>query len=543
MSKEFEHELQSLIRARYSIIYINTVEEERALDIIKRVCIGLNKRVITWTSTRGLELNGNALDPRSVDLKTALDIAEGLAKEPSIFVWIDVHPFIKPGSNPIFIRKFRESAQRIRLGLPSNSLIIASVVEIPVELQKEITILDLPLPTLEEARDIIFRFASQYKNREGIQIDTSAKTLESLARASLGLCQSEIENCLAKALVENRRIGSEAVELLLREKQQVVRKSGILEYVSTESMTLSEVGGLENLKRWLEKRRQAYTLDARKFGVDWPKGVLLVGVPGCGKSLSAKCVAASWGMPLLRLDLGKVFAGVVGSSEANIRTALSTCEAVAPAIVWIDEIEKALSGSSSGASDGGTATRVFGTLLTWMQEKKSPVFVFATANQITGLPPELLRKGRFDEIFFVDLPNAAERAEIFKICITKIGRDPSSIDIDQLVKASGESMLGEGVRLTGAEIESVVKEALLDAYNEKLKGSENRDLTTEDILRAISRTVPLAKLRRNEIDSLRQWATEHAVRASVPVAAGSIVTGGETEEQQVEIAIGRNIDF
>ncbi|MPM28276.1 ATP-dependent zinc metalloprotease FtsH [bioreactor metagenome] len=277
-------------------------------------------------------------------------------------------------------------------------------------------------------------------------------------------------------------------------------------------------------------------MEAMEYGIEWPKGVLLVGVPGCGKSLCAKCVAASWKMPLLRLDLGKVFSGIVGSSEANMRMALSICETVSPSIIWIDEIEKALSGIGSGASDGGTATRIFGTLLTWMQEKTSPVFVFATANNINSIPPELLRKGRFDEIFFVDLPNEDERAEIFKIHIEKLKRNVSKFDIETLVECSGEKFWGEGVRLTGAEIEAAVREGLLESFYDKVENhNDTKDLCTEDIVKSIKRSVPLAQIRQRELKGLRDWASQNAVRAS------NMYQG--VKQESIEITVGRNIDF
>lgn len=538
MLSDFIEEVEYLIRARYSILYINTSEEERALEVFEQIGKNLSKRIVTWTVTTGLVLDGKELDPKSTDFRTALNMAEDLAKVPSLFLFCDLHPFICSSSSPAYIRSFREFAQKIKTGFPSNCIVIAPTLEIPNELQKEITIVDLPLPDLDEVKQIIVQFTNQYKGREGIHIDQSPAVIEALARAAVGLTQNEIENCLAKSLVKNRGISDEDVSSMLDEKKQIIRKSGILEYVSTEDLRLEQIGGLDNLKRWLMKRKASYSLEAREFGINWPKGVLLVGVPGCGKSLCAKSVAAAWQMPLLRLDLGRVFAGVVGSSEANMRSALAMCEAVAPSIVWIDEIEKALSGVGNGRSDGGVATRIFGTLLTWMQEKKSPVFVFATANNIEQLPTELLRKGRFDEIFFVDLPSPEERAEIFKIHIDRIKRDVNKFDIPLLVETSGESYWGQGIRLTGSEIEYSVHEGLMEAFSQRVhENEEGRDLTTDDIIKAIQRTVPLAKSREHEISKLRDWANVHAVRASLS-NSNTVVTGKTQEE-----LVGRNIDF
>ncbi|GIP47737.1 ATP-dependent zinc metalloprotease FtsH [compost metagenome] len=542
---EFTQELEVLIRARYGIILINTLEEERAVDILKAMARKLNKRLMLWSCTRGLITeNDTAVDPETVDLMTAIARVEQLANDPSLFVWLDLQSTLN--SSPVYIRRFKELSQEIRERMPSNSIIVGPLIDIPAELQKEVTIIDMPYPGLDEVKAIISQFARQYSDRTDLTIDCSEPTLDALGRAAIGLSKTEIENCLAKSLVKHKRISMEDIDFILEEKKQNIRKAGILEYVETENLETSDIGGLDNMKKWLEIRKQAYTPEAEQFGIGWPKGVLLVGVPGCGKSLSAKCVAASWKMPLLRLDLGRVFGMYVGTSEANIRMALSMCEAVSPSILWIDEIEKALSGqASSNQTDGGTTSRVFGTILTWMQEKKSPVFVFATANNIASLPPELLRKGRFDEIFFVDLPNEQERAEIFRIHIKRIGRNPDQYDIAKMVQLSGEQTFGDGVRLTGSEIEACVNQALLEAFF--VKNSENHpdsDVTSADIERAIQHSVPLSRVRKEDIGYMRSWAAENAVRASLspeqvqPSATAALGTTGSGE-----VTGGRNIDF
>lgn len=540
---EFIQELEVLIRARYGVILINTLEEERALDFLADLARKLNKRLLTWSCTRGLVVDGTtAVHPDTVDLMSAIAKAEQLAEEPSLFVWLDLQSHLN--SSPVYIRRFKELAQEIRERMPSNSIVVGPLIEIPTELQKEVTIIDMPYPDLDELKTIISQFAQQYKDRNDLRIDCSDPALDALGRASIGLSKTEIENCLAKSLVQHKRITAEDIDFILEEKKQNIRKFGILEYVETEKLETSDIGGLDNLKKWLEIRKQAYTPEAEQFGIGWPKGVLLVGVPGCGKSLSAKCVAASWKMPLLRLDLGRVFGMYVGSSEANIRQALSMCEAVSPSILWIDEIEKALSGhASSNQSDGGTTSRVFGTILTWMQEKKSPVFVFATANNIASLPPELLRKGRFDEIFFVDLPNEQERAEIFRIHIKRIGRNPERFDIAKMVKLSGEASLGDGVRLTGSEIEACVNQALLEAFFVRnTAGHPENDVTTSDIERAIVQSVPLSRVRKEEIGYMRTWASDNAVRASLAPEQAMLVSaaGGDSTNEET---VGRNIDF
>ncbi|WP_135556805.1 AAA family ATPase [Paenibacillus cymbidii] len=535
---EFLSELDVLIRARYGIICIHTMEEERAVDMIRSISERLGKRMVTWTITQGLKIGGaTAVEPDSLDLMSAIAKAEKLAEQPSLLVWLDLHSTLK--SSPVYVRRFKELAQRIRDGMPSNAILIGPELEIPLELQKEVAVIDMPLPDLEETKSIIHQFVQPYASRGDLSVDCSEPTIDALGRAALGLTQSEMENCMAKSLVKHKRISTADIDFILEEKKQNVRKSGILEYISTDEMNMDQIGGLDNFKKWLDIRKAAYTPAAEQYGIGWPKGVLLVGVPGCGKSLSAKCIAASWKMPLLRLDLGRVFGMYVGTSEANIRQALAMSEAVSPSILWIDEIEKALSGlPGSSQSDGGTTSRVFGTILTWMQEKKRPVFVFATANNIASLPPELLRKGRFDEIFFVDLPSAQERAEIFRIHLNRVKRLPSRFDIDKLVAVSGEQTWGDGIRLTGSEIEACVNQALLESfYVRQADKQPDRDLITDDVDKAIRQTMPLSKIRQADIAALRAWAAENAVRASL--------SAGQQEKQStgIEVTVGRNIDF
>jgi SpoVK/Ycf46/Vps4 family AAA+-type ATPase len=286
------------------------------------------------------------------------------------------------------------------------------------------------------------------------------------------------------------------------EKQQIIRKSGLLEYYATDE-NFANVGGMSVLKDWLGKRSIAFTSEARAFGLPFPKGILMLGVQGCGKSLCAKAVSNLWQLPLLRFDMGRMFGSLVGSSEENVRRAIAVAESVAPAILWVDEIDKAFAGSQgSGSTDGGTTARVFGTFLTWLSEKTAPVFVVATANDISQLPPELLRKGRLDEIFFVDLPSPEERREIFRIHITKRKRDATKFDLEALAAGSGE--------FSGAEIEEAINSALYDAFYDK------REVATDDVKTALSQTVPLAKTMDEQINRLRSWAEGRARNASVP---------------------------
>ena len=358
--------------------------------------------------------------------------------------------------------------------------------------------------------------------------------LEKFVDASIGLTRLEIENCIAKAIVSDHKLNEDDIRDILEEKKQIIRKTGILEFIDTK-LNLNDVGGLETLKRWLDLRSHCFDVDAKQFGVTPPKGVLLTGVPGCGKSLTAKCVSSAWNMPLLRLDMGKIFQGVVGSSESNMRLALKTAEAISPSILWIDEIEKGMAGASGGSGDGGTSTRVFGTLLTWMQEKTSPVFVFATANNINGLPPELLRKGRFDEIFFVDFPSKDERKKILEIHIKKLKRDVAAFDLDKLADLSGEDSFGKDVVLAGAELESWVSDSLIEAFSRRINGDSSADLSMADFEATIKRLVPMGQMRKDEFAKLRQWANENAVSASL---------NNKNESNSIEDFLGgRRIDF
>ena len=338
--------------------------------------------------------------------------------------------------------------------------------------------------------------------------------MERVVEAALGLTEGEAENVFAKSVVRTKTFD---IPTIIGEKKQIIRKSGILEYYEAVE-DVEDVGGLEILKDWLQKRRHAFTTRAREFGLPLPKGILLIGIPGTGKSLTAKCVGSMWQMPLLRLDVGKIFSGLVGSSEENIRKVIKTAEAIAPAVLWLDELEKGFSGTgSSNFSDGGTTSRVFGSFITWLQEKSSPVFVIATANNVHQLPPELLRKGRFDEIFFCDLPGREERKQIFGIHLRRKKRAPDSFDLERLADATPE--------FSGAEIETAVTAALYDAFD------ENADLDTERLMKSSSEIVPLAVTMREQIESMKEWAKTRARSASsrvlLPTKKGNLQKAGE----------------
>ncbi|RME44761.1 MAG: AAA family ATPase, partial [Caldilineae bacterium] len=377
--------------------------------------------------------------------------------------------------------------------------LLSPVLQFPPELEKDITVLDYSLPTVEELAQSLDRVVRSAREISGMKLSLSNGQREQILNAARGLTCTEAENVFAKSLVMTHRLD---VDVIISEKEQLIRRSRALEYFQSVE-DFSNVGGMNLLKEWLRKRSRAFSEKARQFGLPEPKGLLLLGVQGAGKSLLAKAVASQWHLPLLRLDLGRIFSELVGSSENNIRSALRMAESVSPCVLWIDEIEKGLGGvASSHQSDAGTTARIFASILTWMQEKTSPVFVIATANDISVLPPEMLRKGRFDEIFFVDLPHAQERREIFAIHLARRGRDPLAFDLNRLALAT------EG--FSGAEIEQVVISGLYDAFE------QNRDLTTQDLLNNIQATIPLSQTMEQEIARLRRWGRTHARPASAP---------------------------
>ena len=542
MSQSFNKNLTDYIKARYAVLVIESFEEERVLRELQGIAQSINHELYIWNSTDGVTLaNGSsASQDKTLDFTAALKFCENRAKEQgsrNIFVFCDADGYLNSKAPAVNRRRLRDFAINIRKkGYVSNCIIIAPTFEITTDLQKEITLIDFPLPSREEVKEIISSFLNNYKGMEGVTIDVNSELLEKFVDASIGLTKLEIDNSFARALVSNRRIDASDLKGILSEKKQIIRKTGILEYIDSQ-LNLNDVGGLHTLKKWLELRSHCFGDEALKFGVKPPKGVLLTGIPGCGKSLTAKCVATAWNMPLLRLDMGKIFQGIVGSSESNMRLALKTAEAISPSILWIDEIEKGLSGASGGGGDGGTSTRVFGNLLTWMQEKTAPVFVFATANNINGLPPELLRKGRFDEIFFVDFPTAEERKKILGIHISKLGRDVSKFDLDKLASLSGEQTFGKDVVLAGAELEAWVADSLIQSFSRKIDGDSSADLSMKDFETTIKRVVPMGQMRKDEFTKIRSWANENAVSASLSQSAQ------DSTEKTEEFIGGRKLDF
>ena len=409
--------------------------------------------------------------------------------EPTIFLFKDFHPFMEENrANLAVIRRLRDVAFKLR-DTYKTIVIVAPVLKMAPELSKDVTVLELGLPSLNDFSRLLDRIIEDVKDKPGVKINVDDDGRERLLRAAQGLTLKEAENVFAKTLVRDGRLDGDDISVVLSEKKQIIRKSGLLEYYESQE-EIGNVAGLECLKDWLAKRGQAFDHRAKAFGLPPPKGVLLLGMQGCGKSLCAKAISTMWRLPLLRFDVGRMFGSLVGSSEENVRRAIHIAESVAPAVLWIDEIDKAFAGATGSAgSDGGTASRVFGTLLTWLSEKTSPVFVVATANDVSSLPPELLRKGRLDEIFYVDLPRDAERRDVFAIHLRKRSRDPEMFDLPRLAK------LSEG--FSGAEIEEAIVSGLFDAY------AASMDLNTEIVAATLTASVPLSKTMSEELTRLR----------------------------------------
>lgn len=494
-------QLDLMIRARYPLLYLVAAEEDPTDEILHQIAHQSKtlRKLLFWDIVRGW--NDNASDKGSV-MGALGRIGKSDPNESVLFVLRDIHPILKhPESDknaPIIreIKNLTKDLKRSRKTLIFTSYTLA----IPPELQEEITVVDIPLPDTSEINYLI----AQLVHPEKLNINGLGK--EQLIKACQGLSRARISRVLASALAANQQVNESDIDRVLESKRQAVRQTGILEFFHSQE-TLKSVGGLDNLKQWVRMRQDAFTEEARKYGIPNPKGVLLVGIQGTGKSLSAKTIAHEWRLPLLRLDAGRLFGGIVGESESRVRQMIQLAEAMAPCVLWMDEIDKAFGNINSGSDgDSGTSRRVFGSLITWMQEKTSPVFIVATANNVQILPAELLRKGRFDEIFFLNLPNQREREEIFKVHLQRLR--PSRLrdfDLNSLAQSSEN--------FSGAEIEQVIIDAMQRAFSTQVN-QQRRDFTTEDILQAISETVPLAIIARPQIEALKHWAAEAGARTA-----------------------------
>lgn len=495
-------ELDLMLRARYGLIYLVAVEEDPVDEVLAQVAnLGQPPRTVrAWDVVRGWSDNG--ADKGSL-MPALARIAKAPPQEANLFVLKDAHPFLKPTipANIPHIRQVRNLVADLKAQNSRATVIFLSrTLDLPPDLTEDVTVLDFPLPSPVEIDQLIGQLVVPDK------LKVSGLAREQLVKACQGLSRARIRRVLAKALAAKQQVNEADIAGVLAEKQQAIRQTGILEFFHTQE-TLNQVGGLDALKQWVRLRQDGFTDEARSYGLPNPKGVLLVGIQGTGKSLSAKTIAHEWRLPLLRLDAGRLFSGLVGESENRARQMVQLAEAMSPCVLWIDEIDKAFGNITSGSDgDSGTSRRVFGSLITWMQEKTAPVFIVATANNVQVLPAELLRKGRFDEIFFLNLPTDKERREIFRVHLQRLR--PSRLrefDLDLLAKQAHQ--------FSGAEIEQVVIDGMHRAFGTRQNGSR-RDFNTEDILRAISETVPLAAIAKDQIEDLKRWAALAGARTA-----------------------------
>ena len=484
-----QDEITLYIKSRYPIIYLVTSEENRAEKLIRSTGAATQKLCFFWSATEGFAGTDKFGDKKTP--VSALDAVLSYA-DAGLFILKDYHAFME---DPVVIRKLRDIVVNLKKSY-KTLFIISPVLVLPPGLEKDITPIDIPLPEPAELKQILLSLITPLQKAGKISAKISSDLIEKVINASRGLTESEVEHLYARLVVRNKSFDERDLPLVVAEKKKLIRKSGLLDYYDF-SENMDTVGGLKNLKTWLHQRGLAFSQKARDFGLPEPKGLLLLGVQGCGKSLAAKATASLWNLPLLKLDVGKIFDSYLGSSEKNIREAIKIAEALSPNVLWLDEIDKAFSGVGGGHNgDSGVSARVFGTFLTWMQEKTVPVFVLATANNIEHLPPELLRKGRFDDIFFIDLPKLEERAQILNIHLQKRNRDP------KLFQVANFSNLTQG--FTGSEIEQLVISGLYRAF------AQDREISDKDILAEIKETVPLSITYKEHIDELRAWAENRA---------------------------------
>ena len=506
--------LQDLIKSNINIIQVITHEDLIIQAMVDKAAFVLERSWYKWNNAIGLQKYNiqNKSFEKIVEPEGLEDLNTGLLPW---FQTNDAHNSI------VIVEEFNQSDNNEDIYLTNiikqiyynkdfkndRALILQQTKKgLPYSLSKKVYQWEIPLPD----KDILAITLASVCKQRSYQINTDDEVIideqlhKNIIEASLGLTILDAERAFNKMITNNikqeKEFTEENLNELILEKESIIRNSGYLEYYHHRE-TLLDIGGSVALKEWLRQRQKAFDEKAREYGLPIPRGLLLIGIPGTGKSLFAKSIGAAFGQPIIKMDIGKIFAGIVGESESNMRQALKLVEAISPAVLWIDEIEKGLSGmASSGATDGGTTSRVLGTFLTWMQEKDKPIFVVATANDISGLPPEFLRKGRFDEIFFLDLPNADERKDIIKIHINKNKRNADNFNIDELVNVSKQ--------FSGAEIEEAIKEALFMAYD------NGEDINTEYVKKAIMKTYPLSRTMKEKIESMRKWAEARAVFAS-----------------------------
>jgi AAA+ superfamily predicted ATPase len=479
----FHDELDTHLRARFSLIVVSTVEEERAVEAIGEVCRTGSRDCVVWDLASGFKALRGSAPTGGSDPNSALEtIARQAATTPTVFVLKDFHEF---WDDIRVKRSLRNTAQALVM-TRTSIVIVTTKSRVPVELSDQTVLMEFELPSAEELGDVLDLLA----RTPGLRNQLTTLGRQRLIQAAVGLTRSQAHRVFSKAIVGDGLLDDADIDLVNREKKLIIRESEALEFYAAHE-TPDDVGGLGVLKDWLRLRERSFSDEARRYGLPSPKGVALIGIPGTGKSLTAKMIAGLWHQPLLRLDVGSLFGSLVGESEERVRKALALAEKIAPCVMWIDELEKSL---STSGNDGGTSQRVFGTILTWMQDKEAPVFVVATANDVAALPPELLRRGRFDEVFFLDLPTREERRAILTVHLAKRRRVPEEFDLERLADVS------EGY--VGAELEQAVIDAMYVAFN------QDRDVETKDVETAIANLVPLSRSQREQVEQLREWLTE-----------------------------------
>ena len=553
--------LKVLINSSTPIVVMETAEETRAVTLVRAACSELNMSTFEWTIADGLvrsssiaphEAQKTSMQSRvdqvttwtqggrsQTQTRTSLSPGSGEAerlgkamlsslgadataagtgsgapiystREPvqalanmesmtveAVYILKDFHRHM---DDPVVVRRLRDVGQKFSANR-KTVVITAPEIAVPMELCKLVEYFDLPLPDRERLQEIIHETFTRMSKTYTLKLQLDAAGVDAMAANLRGLTEEESERAISQALVTRYALSPESVTDVLEAKKQLLRHSGMLEFVDAAD-NMASVGGLDNLKHWLGLRRGAWEDSAREFGLEPPHGVIILGVQGCGKSLCARAVAGEWKLPLVKFDTSAVYDKYIGETEKRIRKVFQVAEGLAPCVLWIDELEKVFAGSGpdSASSDAGVSSRLLASFLSWMQDRKAPVFVAATCNNVTVLPPELIRKGRFDELFFVDLPNQAERKQIFSIQLAKRKRNPAEFDLEQAAAAA------KGY--SGAEIDAAVQTALYAAYSEK------KPLTTQSLLDALTQTVPLSTTRAEEIQALRAWASTRAVPAT-----------------------------
>jgi SpoVK/Ycf46/Vps4 family AAA+-type ATPase len=521
--------LKVLINSSTPILVMETVEEPRAVRMVRAACTDLNLATFEWTIASGLARSGATTEiqfedvPRFGDHSTARNSepdqnskaiynsqepAQMLANLEAVsveaaFILKDFHRHME---DSIVVRRLRDVGQKFSANRRTVVLTGPRFV-IPPELESLVEFFDLPLPDRGRLRQIVDETLVRIGKTRTVQKKLDANGLDALAGNLLGLTEEEADRAISQAVVSHYAVSAACITDVLEAKKAILKRSEMLEFVDADD-NMTAVGGMENLKDWLQQRHQAWSEGALRFGLDPPKGIIILGVQGCGKSLCARAVAGEWKLPLVKFDTAAIYDKFIGETEKRIQKVFKVAEGLAPCVLWIDELEKVFAGSGpdSASADAGVSARLLASFLSWMQDRKAPVFVTATSNNVMVLPPELIRKGRFDELFFVDLPNQSERSQIFAIQLSKRKRDPAGYDLDRIAAAA------KG--FSGAEVESAVQTALYRAF------SRRRELSNEDLMAALSSTVPLSVTRAEEIATLRHWAKDRAVWAT-PTESGA----------------------